>query len=103
MHSPTVSYALRTDATQEADLNVRAYVYRFILDSRAKKNAARVTSTNGDDAKGSQHDRASGTILEGIVPHEGVGSLIQDTMTSEVRFRAKLSEYGVERWQLSRV
>jgi hypothetical protein len=28
------------------------------------------------------------------------GSLIQNTMTSEVRFRAKLSEYSVERWQL---
>ena len=64
MHSPTVSYAPRTDATQEAELNVFASVYRFILDSRAKKNAAGVTSTNGDDAKGSQHDRASGIIPE---------------------------------------
>ena len=51
MHSPTVSYAPRTDATQEAGLNVRASVYRFILDSRAKKNAAGVISTNGDDRK----------------------------------------------------
>ena len=37
------------------------------------------------------------------VDNEGVGSLIQNTMTSEVRFRAELSEYGVERWQLARV
>jgi hypothetical protein len=63
VHSPTVSYVPRTDATQEAELNVLASVYRFIVDSRAKKNAAGVTSPNGD-AKGSQHDRASGIIPE---------------------------------------
>ena len=64
MDSPTVSYAPRPDATQEAELNVLASVYRFILDSRAKKNAAGVTSTNGDDAKGSKHDRARSSIPE---------------------------------------
>jgi hypothetical protein len=63
VHSPTVSYTPRTGATQEAELNVLASVYRFILDSRAKKNAAGVTSTNGDDAKGSQRDRASGITI----------------------------------------
>ena len=51
MHSPTVSYTPRTDATQEAGLNVRASVYRFILDSRAKKNAAGMTSTNGTSVR----------------------------------------------------
>jgi hypothetical protein len=34
---------------------------------------------------------------------EHLGSLVQNTMTSEVRFRAELSVYGVERWQLARV
>jgi hypothetical protein len=27
---------------------------------------------------------------------------VQNTMTSEVRFRAELSEYGVKRWELAR-
>jgi hypothetical protein len=35
--------------------------------------------------------------------NEHHGSFVQNTMTSEVRFRAELSEYGVERWQLARV
>ena len=61
MHSPTVSYAPRTDATQEAELNVLASVYRFILDSRAKKNAAGVTSTNGDDAEERSRNANSAT------------------------------------------
>jgi hypothetical protein len=33
---------------------------------------------------------------------ERLGSLVQNTMTSEVRFRAELSEYGVERLELAR-
>jgi hypothetical protein len=33
---------------------------------------------------------------------ERLGSLVQNTMTSEVRFRAELSEYGVERLELVR-
>src|SRR5215217_5535678 len=36
------------------------------------------------------------------IDNECVGSLVQNTMTSEVRFRAKLSEYGVERLELAR-
>ena len=64
MHSPTVSYAMRPDVTQEAELNALASVYRFILDCRAQKNAAGVSSTNGDDAKGSQHDRATQKYTE---------------------------------------
>jgi hypothetical protein len=56
--APRITYVPRPDATQEAELNALASVYRFILDSSAKKNAAGVTSTNGDDAKGFQHDRA---------------------------------------------
>ena len=45
-----IIYIPRPDATQEAELNALASVYRFILDSRAKKNAAGVVSTNGDGA-----------------------------------------------------
>ena len=53
-----VIYIPHPDATQEAELNALASVYMFILKCRAKENTAGVTSTNGDDAKGSQHDRA---------------------------------------------
>jgi hypothetical protein len=34
--------------------------------------------------------------------HERLGSLVQNTMPWEVRFRAELSEYGVERLELAR-
>ena len=68
MHNLTVSYAPRPDATQEAELKVLASVYRFILDSRAKKNAAGVTSTNGDDAKGRSKDDSSATRNYTSVP-----------------------------------
>jgi hypothetical protein len=56
--APRITYVPRPDATQEAELNALASVYRFILDSSAKENAAGVTSTNGDDAKGSKNVRA---------------------------------------------
>jgi hypothetical protein len=36
------------------------------------------------------------------VHNERVSSLEQSTMTSEVRFRAELSEYGVELLELAR-
>jgi len=57
----TVSYAARADATPKAELNALASVYRLILDSRAKKNAAGVTSTNGGDAKERSKDDSSAT------------------------------------------
>jgi len=56
-----IIYIPRPDATQEAELNALASVYRFILDSRAKKNAAGVVSTNGGDAKGRSKDDSSAT------------------------------------------
>jgi hypothetical protein len=46
-----IIYIPRPDATQEAELNVLASVYRLILDSRAKKNAAGMTSTNGTSVR----------------------------------------------------
>ena len=51
MSNPRITYAPRADATQEAELDALTSVYRFILDCRAKKNAAGMTSTNGGDAK----------------------------------------------------
>jgi hypothetical protein len=39
MDSPRITYALRSDATAEAELDVLANVYRFILDCHAKKKA----------------------------------------------------------------
>jgi hypothetical protein len=56
-----ISYTPRPDATEKAQLNALASVYRFILDSRAKKNAAGVTSTNGGDAKERSKDDSSAT------------------------------------------
>ena len=40
MDRPRVTYTPRSDATPEAELNVLANVYRFILDCHAKKMAA---------------------------------------------------------------
>jgi hypothetical protein len=36
------------------------------------------------------------------VDNERLGSFVQNTMTSKVRFRAELSEYGAERLELAR-
>jgi hypothetical protein len=57
--APRITYVPRPDATQEAELNALASVYKFILDRRAMKNAAGVTSTNGDDAERGLNDSAS--------------------------------------------
>lgn len=47
MSSPHVTYARRGDATPEAELNALSSVYRFVLDSHAKKKAG-VNGTGGD-------------------------------------------------------
>ena len=39
MDGARITYALRSDATPEAELNVLANVYHFILDCHAKKKA----------------------------------------------------------------
>jgi hypothetical protein len=46
MNSPRITYTSRPDATPEAELNVLANVYRFILDCHAKKGAAEPDSCN---------------------------------------------------------
>ena len=46
MNSPRITYIQRPDATPEAELNVLANVYRFILDCHVKKMAAEPGSCN---------------------------------------------------------
>jgi hypothetical protein len=46
MNSPRIIYTSRPDATPEAELNVLANVYRFILNCHAKKIAAELDSCN---------------------------------------------------------
>ena len=61
-----IVYKARADATPEAEWSTLATVYRFVLDCHAKKNAAGVTSTNGDDEiKGSGDDLAKTIIRHG--------------------------------------
>lgn len=60
MTEARVTYAPLPDVTPKAELNALAAVYRFILDSHAKKEAT--PESRPDDAKGSQHDRAKTSI-----------------------------------------
>ncbi len=55
MDRPTITYAARGSATPEAEIAALAGVYKFVI-NRPNRNAAGMTSTNGDDAKGSKHD-----------------------------------------------
>ncbi len=61
MDSPRITYASRPGATAEAELNVLANVYRFILDCHAKKEAAHPAAPN--EAKGPENARPARTIL----------------------------------------
>jgi len=55
---PSITYTPRS-TTPEAEIATLVNVYRFVLDS-ANRNAAGMTSTNGDDPmKGSKNDRAT--------------------------------------------
>ena len=49
MDRPSITYALRTDTTQEAEISTLANVYRFVLDCHAKKEAA--PESRPDDEK----------------------------------------------------
>ena len=63
MDSPRIGYVPHSGTTPEGETSALAAVYRLILDCHARKeNAAGVTSTNGDDAKGSRNDRAKKSI-----------------------------------------
>jgi hypothetical protein len=53
MNAPAhIRYAQRPDATPEAELSALAAVYRFVLDCRAKKEAA--PESRPDDARKDQ-------------------------------------------------
>jgi hypothetical protein len=57
MSSPRITYTSHPDATPQAELNVLANVYRFILDCHArKKKATGMTSTDTDDAKSKKEE-----------------------------------------------
>ncbi len=58
MDSPRIIYTSRPDATPEAELNVLANVYRFILDCHAKKKGG-PAKTALDDRKGLEDDPAT--------------------------------------------
>jgi hypothetical protein len=68
MDSFRITYTSHPDATPEAELNVLANVYRFILDCHAKKiaaepdscnDAARVRNTEGVSHVEQRRDRPS--------------------------------------------
>ena len=63
MSSSRIVYRARDDASREAEVCTLANVYQFALDC-ARKNAPGVTGTKGDDAKGSNNDRAKSSIHE---------------------------------------
>ena len=52
MDRPSITYTLRTDTTQEAEISTLANVYRFVLDCRAKREAA--PESRPDDARKDQ-------------------------------------------------
>ena len=59
MDSSRITYTPRSGATPEAELNVLANVFRFILDCYGKKNAAESDSCN---------DAAVVRNMEGVKP-----------------------------------
>ena len=59
-----INYAPRPDATPEAELSALASVYRFVLDARAKKEAA-PESRPKDEKERSVHDSLASTNYTG--------------------------------------
>lgn len=53
-----------TGPTPGQTRDTRARAWAFVFDCHANKNAVGVDSTNGDDAKGSENDRAKESIPE---------------------------------------
>jgi hypothetical protein len=65
MSSARITYSERPDVTPETETAVLGAVYRFIIDCHAKKNAATVTSSDGDDPeRRSDEIRAEASIPE---------------------------------------
>jgi hypothetical protein len=53
---PIISYTPRADAAPEVELAALAAIYKLCISSHAHRHAPGVTSTKGDDAKGSRHE-----------------------------------------------
>ena len=64
MVKPSVTYSPTSNPTSGQAHDARARAWSFVFDCHANKNAAGMTSTGDDDAKGSQHDRAKTSISE---------------------------------------
>ena len=58
MSSPSITYAARQDARRETEIAVLASIYRLALNS-VDRNAAGMTSTNGDDGTKIKEDSAN--------------------------------------------
>ncbi len=64
MDNPSLTYTPRPDTTPEAEVNVLANVYRFILDCHAKKMAAEpAPEPDGRDGTKLQGDSADAQII----------------------------------------
>jgi hypothetical protein len=61
--STSTSYRAREDTTREKEIGVQASIFRLALDS-ADKNAAGVSSTNGDNAERDLSDSAGDIIRD---------------------------------------
>jgi hypothetical protein len=61
--STSTSYRARADTTREKEIGVQASIFRLALDS-ADKNAAGVSSTNGDNAERDLSDSAGDIIRD---------------------------------------
>jgi hypothetical protein len=57
MSNPRITYTSRPDATPEAELNVLATVYRFILDCKAEREVVRPGGDAEDHRRSVNKDR----------------------------------------------
>jgi len=58
MSSARIAYSQRPDITAESEVSVLASIYKLCISSHAQKNAATVTSSDGDDAERDLSDSA---------------------------------------------
>jgi hypothetical protein len=61
MTSPRITYIPHPDTAPEAELSALVAVHKFVLDCRAKKEAA--PESRPDDAEGPKNDRTATEIL----------------------------------------
>ena len=62
MPESSVTCAPRINTTPDQARDIRAWAWAFVFECHVNRNAAGVTSTNGDDAKGSlKHGKVRAT------------------------------------------